>query len=439
MNTEPTITCPHCSREIKLTESLAAPLVQTVRQEFEAKMAEKEAEVSKREEEIHAGRKEIERERSAIDERVAEKLKTERTAIAEEEAKKAKLAASSDLDAKTKKVEELQKALEQSDQKLEQAQKAETDALRKQRELDVAKREIDLTVEKRVQASVEEMRRKAKQEVEEEFKLKEQDLEFKVTEKETQISSMKLQIEDLKKKAEQGSQQLQGEALELQLEEDLSGTFPLDSIEPVPKGESGADALQKIVGPMGQPCGHIIWEAKKTKNWNDSWLAKLKNDQRAAHAEIAVIVSTALPKDIETFGNRDGVWITQPRFAMPLAVCLRQSLIEVSKTRKAQEGRETKKEMVYRYLTETGFKHRVEAIVEKFSDMQQDLDRERKIMMSQWAKREKQIQGIIESTAGMYGDLQGIAGSEIQQIEGLDIRLLESGSPDNDGGSGFHQ
>ncbi len=426
MSTDPTIICPECSEEIKLTESLAAPLIKTVQTEYEAKITEKEMEVSKRENEIRAQQRDIERAQNAIDEQVAEKLKMERAAISEEEAQKAKRAAASDLEAKTKELEELEEVLKQRDQKLEEAQKAEAELRRKQRELDDAKRELELTVEKRVQASVEEVRQKAKQDAEE-------DLRLTVTEKEEQISSMKRQIEDLQKKAEQGSQQLQGEALELELETRLNVKFSSDSIEPVPKGESGADVIQKVVGPIGQTCGHILWESKRTKNWNDEWLAKLRNDQRAAKAEIAIIVSTALPKDIETFGNRDGVWITEPRFAMPLAGCLRQSLIDVANTRKAQEGQETKMEMVYQYLTGPGFKHRVEAIVEKFSDMQEDLDRERKTMTRLWAKREAQIQGVIESTAGMYGDLQGIAGRELQEIESLEIPLLDAGVIDHDG------
>ena len=426
MSTDPTIICPQCSEEIKLTESLAAPLIKTVQEEYEAKITEKETEVSKRENEIRAQLREVERAQNTIDEQVEEKLKLERAAISEEEARKAKRAAASDLEAKTKELEELEEVLKQSDQKLEEAQKAEAELRRKQRELDDAKRELELTVEKRVQASVEEVRQKAKQDAEEELRLT-------VTEKEEQISSMKRQIEDLQKKAEQGSQQLQGEALELELETRLNVNFSSDCIEPVPKGESGADVLQKVVGPIGQTCGHILWESKRTKNWNDEWLAKLRNDQRAAKAEIAIIVSTALPKDIETFGNRDGVWITEPRFAMPLAVCLRQSLITVANTRHAQEGQETKMEMVYRYLTGPGFKHRVEAIVEKFSDMQKDLNRERKTMTRLWAKREAQIQGVIESTAGMYGDLQGIAGRELQEIESLEIPLLEAGVTDHDG------
>ncbi len=418
MTTEPTIICPNCSAEIKLTESLAAPLIQTVRKEYEARIAQKEADVSKREAEVRAQQKAVKDAQKAIEDQVAEKLKTERAAIAEEEARKAKLALASDLEAKTNEVGELQEVLKQRDEKLKEAQQAQADLLRKQRELDDAKRELDLTVEKRVQTSVEEVRQKAKQEAEEGLKLK-------VAEKEEQISSMQRQIDDLKRKAEQGSQQLQGEVLELELETALSTKFPLDSIEPVAKGEFGGDVLQRVVGPMGQPCGAILWESKRTKNWSDGWLPKLRDDQRAAKAEVAVLISNAVPKDIDTFGQIDGVWITQPRFAMPLVIALRQSLIEVANTRQAQEGQETKMELVYQYLTGPKFRHRVEAIVEKFSDMQADLDRERKTMTRLWAKREAQIQGVIESTVGMYGDLQGIAGRALQEIEGLEIPLIE--------------
>jgi hypothetical protein len=238
---------------------------------------------------------------------------------------------------------------------------------------------------------------------------------------------MQRQIEGLKRKAEQGSQQLQGEALELELEATLQIHFPMDNIEPVKKGEFGGDVLQQVCGPMGQACGAILWESKRTKNWSDGWLAKLRADQRFANAEVAVLVSRALPKDIDTFGHIDGVWITDPRFAIPLAIALRQTLIEVANTRQAQAGQETKMELVYQYLTGPRFRHRVEAIVEKFVDMQADLDREKRAMTRLWAKREAQIQGVIESTVGMYGDLQGIAGRALQEIEGLEVPLLEDG------------
>ena len=419
MTTEPTIICPNCSTEIKLTESLAAPLIQTVRKEYETRILQKEAEVARREADVRAQQKAVEDAQKVIEDQVAEKLKQERTAIVEEEAKKAKLAAANDLEAKAKEINELEAILKQRDEKLAEAQKTQADLLRKHRELDDAKRELELTVEQRVQASLEAIRNKARQEAEEALKLK-------VSEKEAQISSMQRQIEELKRKAEQGSQQLQGEVMELELEITLSTKFPLDSIEPVAKGELGADVIQRVIGPLGQRCGAILWESKRTKNWSDGWLSKLRNDQRAAKAEIAVLVSNALPKDIESFGNIDGVWITHPRYAVPLVIALRQSLIEIAGTRKAQEGQETKMELVYKYLTGPKFRHRVEAIVEKFSDMQADLDRERKSMTRLWAKREAQIQGVIESTVGMYGDLQGIAGHALQEIEGLETPLLEN-------------
>lgn len=418
MTSEPIIICPNCSTEIKLTESLAAPLIQTVRKEYEAKISQKEADVAKRESDLRAQQEAVNEAKAKIDEQVAEKLKLERASIVEEEAKKARLALATDLEAKAKELGELQEVLKQRDEKLKEAQQAQAELLRKQRELDDAKRELDLTIEKRVQASVEDVRKKAKQEAEEGLKLK-------VAEKEEQISSMQRQIEDLKRKAEQGSQQLQGEVLELALETTLSTKFPLDSIEPVPKGEYGGDVLQKVVGPTGQACGAILWESKRTKNWSDGWLPKLREDQRAARAELAVLISNAMPKGIDSFGQIDGVWITHPRYAMPLVIALRQSLMEVANTRQAQEGQETKMELVYQYLTGPRFRHRVEAIVEKFSDMQADLDRERKSMTRLWAKREAQIQGVIESTVGMYGDLQGIAGRALQEIEGLETPLLE--------------
>lgn len=416
--TEPTITCPNCGTEIKLTESLAAPLIKATRKQFEEKIAEKEADVAKREGQIRAQRKSLEDAQQAIDEQVAEKLKSELGVVAKEEARKAKLAVASDLEAKAKDVADLQEILQKRDQKLAEAQKAQAGVLVKQRELDDEKRELDLTIEKRVQASVEEVRSKAKKEVEDELKLK-------VSEKEEQIASMQRKIEDLKQKAEQGSQQLQGEVMELELENTLRTKFPFDSIEPVAKGEFGGDFVQRVVSPSGLACGSILWELKRTKNWSDAWLAKLRGDQRAAKAELCLLVSQALPKDVESFEQIDGVWIAGPKYALPLAVALRQSLIEVANSKLLQEGQQTKAELVYEYLTGPRFRHRIEAIVEKFSDMQEDLNREKKAMTRLWAKRDAQIQAVIESTVGMYGDLQGIAGRAFEEIEGLEIPLLE--------------
>jgi hypothetical protein len=250
-------------------------------------------------------------------------------------------------------------------------------------------------------------------------------LTLRVREKEEQIASMQRQIEDLRRKAEQGSQQLQGEVQELALEALLCQKFPRDLLEPVPKGEFGGDLVQRVVGPAGQICGSILWEAKRTKNWSDGWLGKVREDQRAAKADVALIVSQALPKGLQTFDQIDGVWVTEPRCAVAVAIALRESLIALLAARLAGEGQQTKMEMIYQYLTGPRFRHRIEAVVERFSDMQADLDRERKTMMRLWAKREEQIRGVVESTAGLYGDLQGIAGRSLLEIEGLELPLLD--------------
>ena len=236
---------------------------------------------------------------------------------------------------------------------------------------------------------------------------------------------MQSKIEDLMKKADQGSQQLQGEVQEMELEENLRREFSLDVIEPVPKGEFGGDVVQRVVSVSGQPCGMILWESKRTKNWSDGWLPKLREDQRAAKADIAVIVSQSLPKGLDTFQTIDGVCVTHPRLVLPVATLLRQSLIEVAQSRQAIQGQQAKTEMVYDYLTSPRFRQRIEAIVEAFSTMQADLERERKVITKQWAKRDEQINRVMKSTVGMYGDLQGIAGKSLQEIESLEMQLLE--------------
>ncbi len=336
-------------------------------------------------------------------------------------AQEARRLVSDELEGKTRELAELQQVLEAKDGKLAEAQKAQAELIRKQRELDDQKRELELTVETRVQESLGAVRDKAKQDAEEELKLK-------ISEREETIAGMQRQIEVLKQKAEQGSQQLQGEVQEMELEALLAAKFPTDLVEPVPKGEFGGDILHKIVSSSGQQCGTLLWESKRTKNWSDTWLAKLRNDQRAARADLAVLVSRALPKEILGFDFIDGVWVVEPRCAIPVAIALRQFLIEIASVRQTNLGQSTKMGMVYEYLTGPRFRAHVESIVEKFTEMEQDLAKERKTMTRLWAKREGQIRGVIESTAGMYGDLQGIAGKSLNEIEGLQMAMLPSGN-----------
>jgi hypothetical protein len=380
-STDPLITCPQCQADIRLTESLAAPLVQATREEYEAR------------------------------------FRTERETIAAAAAKKAKLESAGELDAKSKELAELGQILQERDGKLKEAQKAQAEAIKKQRELDDARRELDLTVEKQVQESLSAARDKAKAEAEDSLKLK-------MAEKEHTIQAMQKQIEDLKRRAEQGSQQLQGEVQELEIENTLKQAFPADVIVPVAKGEFGGDCVQGVSRGDGQACGAILWESKRTKNWSDTWLPKIRDDQRTAKADFAVIVTQALPKGVETFGLVDDVWVTGWRTFVPLAFALRQTLHETSLARQAGEGQQTKMELVYQYLTGPRFRARVTAIIEKFEDMQSDLTKERAAVMKMWAKREQQIQAVLAATAGMYGDLQGIAGQAIETIEALDISRL---------------
>ncbi|RMH05091.1 MAG: DUF2130 domain-containing protein [Nitrospirae bacterium] len=415
---EPTVICPNCKTPIKLTESLAAPLLEATRREYEQRLAQKEAETAQREASVREREEALRQAMASVEERVAQTLQEERAKIIAEEAQKAKQTVQHELEQRGRALQELQELLKQREEKLAEAQKVQADLLRKQRELDDAKRELDLTVEKRVQEALTSIREQAKQEAEEALKLK-------VLEKEQTIASMQKQIEELKRRAEQGSQQLQGEVQELEVESLLSAKFPRDTIQPVPKGEHGGDVLQRVMGPLGQACGTILWESKRTKHWSDGWLVKLRDDQRAAKAELAVLVSQALPKGVDTFDHVDGVWVTHPRAMLPVAMSLRHMLIEVAMARHASEGQQTKMEMIYQYLTGPRFRQRVQAIVEAFSTMQEDLDKEKRAILKQWAKREEQIQRVMQATVGMYGDLQGIAGKTLQEIEGLDLRALE--------------
>lgn len=413
-----TIACPQCQHEFKLNESLAAPLLESTRKEFEKKLQEKEQQFHQREEQLRAQQAEIERKELGINEKVAAQIKKERAAIASAEEKKAKELLRLEMDEKQRQVADLQGVLKEREGKLAEAQKAQADLVKMQRELQDKEREIDLTIQKRISESSEAIRLQAKRQAEDELKLK-------VTEKELQIKAMQDTIEELKRKAEQGSQQTQGEALEFELESTLRTNFPHDTIEPVAKGEFGGDVLQHVFHGAAQRCGSILWETKRTKTWSDLWLSKLRDNQRTAQAELAIIVSQVLPKGIEIFGLKDEVWVTSPRTLIPVTIALRQSLIELAHARQSQEGLQTKMGMVYQYLTGTQFKQRMQAIVEAFTSMQDDLAKEQKSIKKHWAYREKQLQQVLESSMGVVGDVQGIAGKQVLELEGLEMPALE--------------
>jgi len=323
-------------------------------------------------------------------------------------------------------LERLQADLAAQREKTRKAQAAEL-ALRKEKTtLDERARELDLEVARKL----DEEKRKLETAVRK-AAAEEQDLKLK--EKEKQIADLRQALEDAKRRSELGSQELQGEVLELDIQAALERQFPADRIDPVPKGMRGADILQRVRNERLEECGAIVWEAKNTKLWQPAWLDKLKQDQRSVGAVAAVLVSVALPDGIEGFGRIDGIWVAGLKTWPALAVALREQLIAVAYARTASEGKNEKMELLYQYLSGDEFRQRVEAIVEAFEAMQSQIQRERRAMEKQWAEREKQIQRVVGSTSAMYGALQGIVGGGLAPIPALDLEgeaLLEDRSDD---------
>ena len=409
------ITCPHCKKEIPLTEAISHQIREQLQKNFEAEKQKAKKELEEKARALSAKEKELDAARKSVDEQIAERIKTERSRIEAEAAKKAR-------DDTELKIKDLNDQIGEKDKKLQESQKAELELRRQRRELEESKKAFELEMERKLDEEREKVRENAVRTVSEEHRLK--DLE-----KEKQISDLRGKIEDLKRRAEQGSQQMQGEVLEIELEDILKANFPSDMIEPVPKGIRGADILQKVHNQTGQYCGTIIWESKRTKAWSDSWIGKLKDDQWEVRADVAVILSTALPKDVNTFAYHDGIWITDYSSLIGLVTALRINLIQVAMTKLAAVGKQEKMEVLYTYLSGSEFRQRVEAIVEAFVSMKDDLDKEKRSMMKTWSKREKQIERVINNTAGMYGDMQGIIGASLPEIKSLE---METASSDDD-------
>lgn len=425
------IECPHCHRSFKLNETLAAPLVEETRRKCQREFEEKEEALDERrkafadeQKAADKARREIEKDRAALakqaekmDEAIAEQVAAQRSAIAKEEAKKAKQKYDEKLAERDEERAELEERIKDKDEKLAQARKQEAEFRRKQRELDDKLKAADVEVEKRLAEAIAPEREKAKKAADDEYRLK-------LEEEREKSRKLLEQLEEAKRRAEQGSQQLQGEVQELDLEKRLREAFPRDTIEPVPKGQFGGDAVHRVLSGHGEVCGTILWESKRTKNWAGTWPDKLKQDQRGARADLAVIVTQVMPQGVDSFGEVEGVWVTTPALAMSLAAALRLALTEAFTARRATEGQQDKMAILYRYLTGPQFRQRVEAIKDAFTAMQEDLDAEKRVINKQWSKRQQQIERVMVSTVGMYGDLQAIAGKTLLEIEGLELKAL---------------
>ena len=284
---------------------------------------------------------------------------------------------------------------------LEEARRLELSMRKRERELERKQQELELTVAREIDKERTRLVTETQERLAEEHRLKD-------AEKEKQLGDMRRQIEDLKRKAEQGSQQLQGEAGEGELESLLRANFPSDEISAIGQGVRGADVHQVVIDPRGRKIGAILWECKNTRNWSDGWIAKLKQDQRSLHADVAVLVTATLPKGCTRFALIEGVLVTDFACAAGLAAVVRANLCQLAQTRRAAISKEESLELLYRYLSGVEFRHRVEAVVEAFTAMRHDLDQERRAAERQWARRSRQIDAVTFNVSGMYGDLQGL-------------------------------
>jgi len=363
------ITCPSCEKKIPLTRALRAEIEASVKQQFDTTLAEREREFDAR------LRDELQRAEADAALRAEKKLAQE--------------------------LADLQEQLKDQAMRLDAARAMELALRRRERELEQNQRDLELSVARQLADERTHLISETQQQMTEAHRLKD-------AEKERQLTDMRRQIEDLKRKADQGSQQLQGEAGEDVLETVLRGTFPLDEITGIGQGVRGADLHQVVCDARGARLGSILWECKNAKNWSEGWIAKLKADQRAMHADVAVLVTSSLPKGCSRFALIEGVLITDLACAAPLAAVLRANLAQMVQARGAAIHKEEKLELLYRYLSGIAFRQRVEAMVDGFTRMREDLEQERRASERMWARRQKQIEGVTFNICGMYGDLQGL-------------------------------
>ena len=405
------INCPQCNFLINVDEVLGHQAEEKFRKEYDDKMAESYSALHQKEiaikeqEERFAKRKEKENE--IFKEKLAKELAIEREKAIIEAEKNATTAS-----------ELIIQQLKEDNEK----RKAENLSLR-EKEIEMMKLQNEIKEQKEsFNISLQKQLLENQLKVEEETKRKEAEkFELKKKEWEQQFEQQKKLIEEMKRKSEQGSMQLQGEVQEIALEDLLRNNFPYDIISEVGKGVKGADAIQTVYDSFQQECGKIIFESKRTKDFAGDWIDKLKADMRNTGAMIAVIVTQTMPKDMDRFGLKDGVWICSFQEVKSLVYVLRDGLIKVQQAHHTQENKGEKMQMLYTYLTGTEFRQQIEAIVEGFTSMQDSLIREKRAMASIWKEREKQIDKVILNTIGMYGSVKGIAGNAVGNIKSLEL------------------
>lgn len=413
LNAEDQIACPHCNSEFPLKDAIAKHLIEQHEGEYQQLLSKELSHLQKQaaEEAEKAVAKQFKNQLSALQEQLTESQESAATLkarIATEKQKAEKLARES---IKLEQ-EALEESLKSKDEQLEQFRKQELELRRSKSALEDKQKNMELELSRRVEAEKESIRAS----IGDEFRLKEAELKKK-------IDDASKANEDLKRKLQQGSQQLQGEVLELELESELRQAYPLDDIEPVSKGTRGADVLQTVRLRTGTACGKIVWETKRAENWSNTWITKLKADMQSVGGDIAVLVSTAFPSGIEEpMVLKDGVWLVKPSLAKGLSEALRTVLTEAQRQKAVSVGKNEQMEALYDYVCSTQFVQRIKAVVDHQEQMRLELEKEKSAMQRIWKKREGQISGITNQMMSICGELQGLSHGSMPMLD--DIALL---------------
>jgi hypothetical protein len=412
------IVCPSCNHHFPITESISRQTIEKYETEFDAVFSaqKKELEAAIEKEAERKLAKQFSEQIALLQEQVDDAKKSE------EAAKNLIIKAQADAKLKAKQEFESEKKafvdeLLEKDQKLNEFRMQELELRKQKRALEEQQNNMALELERKLEDERAKMIEQISATETARFSMIEAEYKKK-------IEDAQKANEDLRRKLDQGSQQLQGEVLELELEHVLSNGFLHDQIEEVKKGQRGADVLQTVITKQGVPCGKIIWEAKRAEHWSEKWVAKLKDDQQEAKADIAVLVTTVMPKGQEELIARHGdVWVIAPHVIKPVAEMLREVLLEANKLKLVNTGRSEKMELLYNYLSSPQFSQKVRGMVDTFEMMQKDLEAEKRAMQRIWAKRQTQNERLSMNMASILGELQGIAHVDLTQLE--DMNTLE--------------
>ncbi|WP_276346864.1 DUF2130 domain-containing protein [Daejeonella sp. JGW-45] len=396
MSTE--VKCPSCNHSFPLEEAIGKEYEQELRDKMKLWQKKKDEEFQKKEEELRAQQKEI-----AL--KYEQQLAVERKNL--EEGLRKSLAADFE-----NQLLLLQNSNRDNEEKLKLAREKELAFLQKEQELKNKEVEIEISFQRKLQEERLIIAEQIKKQEIEKNQVKETEHQLRIKEFEKQLEDQKKLVEEMRRKAEQGSMQLQGEVQELILEELLRNTFPFDEIGEVGKGVRGADCVQTVRNKFGQDCGRIIYESKRTKDFGNDWIDKLKKDMRGAGVDVAVIVTQCYPKGMDCFGEKDGVWICSFEEVKAVAYVLRDGIIKLSNASRSQENKGDKMHMLYDYLTGTEFSEQWKAIREGYMSMRLSIHKERDAMEKMWKMREKQLDKVLINASGIKGSIEGIAGAD---------------------------